>query len=72
MKSQGIAKVIAIHPEGDVIPVWIFKEIHPVVVDIFQSGPKWWTTDRHTENIFPFLQSHAAMTQHISCESGVK
>lgn len=33
MNSQGIIKVRRIHPLG---------AIHPIVVGLFQSGPKWW------------------------------
>lgn len=39
-ESQGINKVNMIHPAGTVD---VSKTTHPVVVEIFQTEPKWWT-----------------------------
>ncbi len=40
MKSQGMTKVSTLHAVGDTN---VYKMvIHPIFVQIFQSGPKWW------------------------------
>ena len=45
-KSQGITKVSTIHP------VFHYKKIHPIFVDIFLSGP----TDQSADIVIAWLQ----------------
>ncbi len=55
-KSQRITRVIRIHHLGTIyVCTKYFMTIPPVVVEIFQSGPKWWT-DQPTHTL-PSLQS---------------
>ncbi len=63
-KSQGITKVIRIHPLGTWMSVQTFMAIHPVVVEIFQSEPKWWTDWPTHQHYSPW--SHGASMAKMS------
>lgn len=59
-------KVSGLHP----LRTMNFTEVHPAVVEIFPSGPKWWSdwqTELSTVNILPvlFLKiCHGALIYH--------